>query len=62
MPRAGCISRPGTSATTTAPDLREADSAGMDFFAFKVADKATLEKLDGDLKAYGLSTERIPGG
>ena len=39
--------------------LREADSAGMDFFAFKVADKATLEKLDADLKAYGVSTERI---
>ncbi len=42
--------------------LREADSAGMDFFAFKVADKATLEKLDADLKAYGVSTERIPAG
>jgi len=36
--------------------LREADSAGMDFFAFKVADKATLEKLDAHLKAYGVST------
>lgn len=42
--------------------LREADSAGMDFLAFKVADKATLEKLDADLKAYGVSTERIPAG
>ncbi len=42
--------------------LREADSAGMDFFAFKVADKATLEKLDADLKAYGVSTDRIPAG
>jgi len=42
--------------------LREADSAGMDFFAFKVADKATLEKLDADLKAYGVTTERIPAG
>jgi len=42
--------------------LREADSAGMDFFAFKVADKATLEKLDADLKAYGMTTERIPAG
>ncbi len=42
--------------------LREADSAGMDFFAFKVADKATLEKLYADLKAYGVSTERIPAG
>lgn len=42
--------------------LRQADSAGMDFFAFKVADKATLEKLDADLKAYGVATERIPAG
>ncbi len=42
--------------------LREAESAGMDFFAFKVADKATLEKLDADLKAYGVATERIPAG
>ena len=42
--------------------LREAESAGMDFFAFKVADKATLEKLDGDLRAYGVQTERIPAG
>ena len=42
--------------------IREADKAGVDFFAFKVADKATLEKLDGDLKAFGLKTERIPAG
>ncbi len=42
--------------------IREADQAGVDFFAFKVADKATLEKLDGDLKAFGLTTERIPAG
>ncbi|MBS0368408.1 MAG: catechol 2,3-dioxygenase [Proteobacteria bacterium] len=42
--------------------LREAESAGMDFFAFKVADKATLEKLNADLRAYGVQTERIPAG
>ena len=42
--------------------IREADEAGIDFFAFKVADKATLEKLDADLRAYGLATERIPAG
>lgn len=42
--------------------IREADSAGLDFFAFKVLDKATLEKLDADLQAYGLKTERIPAG
>lgn len=42
--------------------IREADSAGLDFFAFKVADKATLEKLNADLRAYGVNTERIPAG
>jgi catechol 2,3-dioxygenase len=42
--------------------LRQADRAGMDFFAFKVLDKATLDKLDKDLQAYGVKTERIPAG
>lgn len=42
--------------------IREADSAGLDFFAFKVADKPTLEKLNADLRAYGVNTERIPAG
>ena len=42
--------------------LRQADTAGMDFFAFKVLDKATLDKLDRDLQAYGVKTERIPAG
>jgi catechol 2,3-dioxygenase len=42
--------------------LRKADTAGIDFFAFKVLDKATLAKLEGDLQAYGVSTERIPAG
>lgn len=42
--------------------LRKADSAGIDFFAFKVLDKATLEKLDADLRAYGVTTQRIPAG
>ena len=42
--------------------IREAESAGVDFFAFKVADKATLDKLDADLQAFGLKTERIPAG
>lgn len=42
--------------------LREADSAGIDFFAFKVADQATLDKLDRDLQEYGVKTERIPAG
>lgn len=42
--------------------IREADSAGIDFFAFKVLDTATLEQLDADLKAYGLKTTRMPAG
>ncbi|MBS0372793.1 MAG: catechol 2,3-dioxygenase [Proteobacteria bacterium] len=42
--------------------IREADRAGMDFYAFKVRDKATLEKLNSDLRAYGVPTERIPAG
>lgn len=42
--------------------LREADRAGVDFIGFKVLDKATLEKFDADLKAYGIPTQRIPAG
>lgn len=42
--------------------LREAESAGMDFFAFKVSDQAALDKLEKDLQAYGVKTERIPAG
>lgn len=42
--------------------IREADRAGIDFFGFRVLDKATLDKLDADLQAYGLKTTRIPAG
>jgi len=42
--------------------LRDAGEAGMDFIGFKVADAATLAKLEADLKAYGVTTERIPAG
>lgn len=42
--------------------LRQADTAGMDFYGFKVLDAATLAKLEADLKAYGVTTERIPAG
>lgn len=42
--------------------LRQADRAGMDFYAFKVRDAATLDKLDSDLRACGIATERIPEG
>ena len=38
--------------------LRQSDRAGMDFYAFKVRDAATLEQLDRDLQAYGVKTER----
>jgi len=42
--------------------LRKADRAGVDHFAFKVDSKKTLDKLDSDLRAYGVKTERIPEG
>jgi catechol 2,3-dioxygenase len=42
--------------------LRRADKAGMDFFGFKVRDKATLEQLENNLKEFGVATERIPAG
>ena len=42
--------------------IRQADKPGLDFFAFKVDSKATLEKFDADLQAYGVKTERIPAG
>ena len=49
---------------TRSSQLRDppADRAGIDFFGFRVLDTATLDKLDADLKAYGLKTERIPAG
>jgi catechol 2,3-dioxygenase len=42
--------------------IRESDRAGIDFFAFKVLNRAALEKLDSDLRAWGVPTERIPAG
>ncbi|MCB1889664.1 MAG: catechol 2,3-dioxygenase [Rhodocyclaceae bacterium] len=42
--------------------LREADSAGMDAMAFKVADAATLDRLEAGIREFGISTERIPAG
>ncbi|PXW97620.1 catechol 2,3-dioxygenase [Sphaerotilus hippei] len=42
--------------------LRQADRAGMDFYAFKVSDVAALDRLEEDLRAYGVATERIPAG
>lgn len=40
--------------------LRQADRAGLDFVGYKVRDKATLEKFDADLRAYGLTTGAFP--
>ncbi|MFM2055737.1 MAG: hypothetical protein RLY71_122 [Pseudomonadota bacterium] len=42
--------------------IRKADRAGMDCFAFKVLNKATLETLNGRLREYGVNTERVPAG
>ena len=42
--------------------IREADTAGMDFYGFKVLNAATLDKLEADLNEYGVPTERIPAG
>ncbi len=42
--------------------LRQAETAGMDFFGFKVRDQATLEALEQKLKGHGVATERIRAG
>jgi len=42
--------------------LREADSAGMDYFAFKVYDDATLTELAPKIEAFGLKVEHIAAG
>ena len=42
--------------------IRESDRSGMDFYGFKVLDKATLDRLEADLRDYGVATERIPAG
>lgn len=42
--------------------LEQADRAGIDHFAFKVASQDDLDRLDSDLRAYGVPTERIPAG
>jgi catechol 2,3-dioxygenase len=42
--------------------IRKADKAGLDCFAFKVANKATLATLEGRLKEYGVTTEKVPAG
>lgn len=42
--------------------LREADRAGMDYFAFKVYDDATLTRLEERIVDFGLAVKRIAAG
>ncbi|ALS66640.1 MULTISPECIES: catechol 2,3-dioxygenase [Pandoraea] len=42
--------------------LRCATEPGLDFFGFKVLDRATLMRLDSDLRAWGVHTEAVPAG
>ncbi|MFO0585813.1 MAG: VOC family protein, partial [Anaeromyxobacter sp.] len=42
--------------------IRKAPNAGLDAFAFKVLDKATLDGYARRLKEYGVAFERIPAG
>ena len=42
--------------------LRQADRAGLDFFGFKVAGSADLDRFEAELRDDGLKTERIPAG
>jgi catechol 2,3-dioxygenase len=42
--------------------LRQADQAGIDFFAFKVDSPAALDRFEVDLRNYGVTTERAPKG
>lgn len=42
--------------------LRQADRPGMDYFAFKVYDDATLTDLEAKVRAFGLQVERIEAG
>ncbi len=42
--------------------VREADRAGLDYFAFKVYDDATLIELEGRIREYGMPVARIAAG
>ena len=42
--------------------LSQAESAGVDFVGYKVLDRSTLDKLEKDINAYGIQTERIAAG
>ncbi len=42
--------------------IRKADSAGIDYFGFKVLNQGALKSLEGRLRDMGVATERIPAG
>jgi catechol 2,3-dioxygenase len=42
--------------------LRQADRPGTDFYGLKVLDRHTLDRLESDLRAYGVATERWGAG
>lgn len=42
--------------------LRQAESSGLDYFAFKVYDDKTLTNLEAKVKEFGLPVERISAG
>ncbi len=42
--------------------LRQADQAGIDLMGFKVDSIASLDRLEADLNAFGVKTERVPAG
>lgn len=42
--------------------LREADSPGMDYMAFRVRDEETLKRLEGRLRDFGCKPELVPLG
>ncbi len=42
--------------------LRETDRAGLDYFAFKVYDDATLTALAPKIEAFGLAVKEVPAG
>ncbi len=42
--------------------IREAESAGIDFMAFRVRDEATLDDFKAKLEAAGIATEVVPAG
>lgn len=42
--------------------LRQSDSAGLDHFAFKVYDDATLSELEMKIRDFGIDVERVDAG